>query len=94
MPAKLMTATHVFVRIDAVKPPLTPPYTGPYLVHARKEKAFKLKIRNTLEWVSIDRLKPAYLLDDDQPDVSFSRAGRPLRGRHLSQGGSTVAAPV
>ena len=94
LPANLSTATHVFVRVDAVKPPLTPPYTGPYLVHSRKDKAFQLKIRNALEWISIDRLKPAYLLDDDHPDISFSRSGRPLRGRQLAQGGSTVAVQV
>ena len=94
LPADLKTATHVFVRVDAAKPPLTPPYTGPYLVLEKKEKVYKVKIRNSSDWISIDRLKPAYLLKDDQPDVTFSRAGRPLRGRHLSQGGSLVVAPV
>ena len=87
LPASLMTATHVFVRTDAVKPPLTQPYTGPYKVHERKDKAFRVKVRNSLEWVSIDRLKPAYLLSDDQPDITFSRAGRPIRACHLSLGG-------
>ena len=90
VPPDLMSSSHVFVRTDAVKPPLTPPYTGPYKVLQRREKTFQLQIRNKLDWFSIDRLKPAYLLENDQPPVTFSRAGRPLRGRQLSQGGSTV----
>ena len=92
MPADLQKSTHVFIRVDAAKSPLTPPYTGPYKVLQRKDKSFKLQIRNSIDWISIDRLKPAYLLQDDQPDVTFSRAGRPLRGRHLPQGGNPVAA--
>ena len=76
------------MRVDAAKPPLTPPYVGPFKVLQRKEKTFQLQIRNTLDWVSIDRLKPAYLLSDDVPDLKFSRAGRPLRGRDLSLGGA------
>ena len=80
-PPDLHTSSHVFVRIDSSRPPLTPPYTGPYKVLQRKPKAFQLQIRNATDWVSIDRLKPAYLLDDDQPQIRFSRAGRPLRGR-------------
>ena len=92
VPQDLHSSSHVFIRTDAAKPPLTPPYTGPYKVLARREKSFQLQIRNSTDWVSIDRLKPAYLLDNDQPQVTFSRAGRPLRGRRLSQGGSAVAA--
>ena len=92
LPADLKSASHVFIRVDAAKPPLTPPYTGPYKVLQRKEKSYKLQIRNSTDWISIDHLKPAYLLQDDQPDVTFSRAGRPRRGRHLPQGGNPVAA--
>ena len=91
LPADLKTSSHVFVRVDAAKPPLTPPYTGPYKIIQRGDKAYKLQIGNKDDWVSIDRLKPAYLSDNDQPPITFSRAGRPLSGRHLFQGGSTVA---
>ena len=92
VPDELLKSTHVFMRVDASKPPLPPPYIGPYKVLQCKEKSFKLQIRNSTDWISIDRLKPAYLLPDDQPDIQFSRAGRPLRGRHLSHGGSNVPA--
>ena len=83
VPDALWNSSHVFMRVNATKPPLTPPYVGPYKVLQRKEKAFLLQIRNSSDWVSIDRLKPAYLQPNDVPDLNFSRAGRPLRGRHL-----------
>ena len=87
IPEELKKSPYVFVRVDASKPPLTPPYTGPYKVLQRKEKVFEIQIRNKKDWVSIDRLKPAYLLDNDIPNVQFSRAGRPLRGTPLLHGG-------
>ena len=89
VPADLPISTHVFMRIDKVKPPLTPPYTGPFKVLERKQKAYLIEIGNTKDWVSIDRLKPAYLMENDQPTITFSKAGRPLRGRP-PRGGSTV----
>ena len=58
-PAALLRARHVLVRVDAVKPPLTRPYDGPYRVLERGPKTFKLD-RNGSPWtVSIDRLKAA-----------------------------------
>ncbi|XP_064473233.1 uncharacterized protein LOC135387933 [Ornithodoros turicata] len=57
----LATCTHVFVRVDAVRKPLQPPYTGPYQVVSRTSKFFSLIINGKQEQVSIDRLKPAYI---------------------------------
>lgn len=62
--ADLNTCSHVFLRIDAVRKPLTPPYSGPYKVLDRNSKVFKISINNKICNVSIDRLKPAYILDD------------------------------
>ncbi|XP_037779147.1 uncharacterized protein LOC119575566 [Penaeus monodon] len=59
-------------------PPLTHPYSGPFEVIERKEKAFLLLIKGTNDWTSIDCLKSAYLHDDDPPPVQFSRVGRLL----------------
>ncbi|XP_066947151.1 uncharacterized protein [Macrobrachium rosenbergii] len=39
-PPGLSSTTHVFVRDDAVRPPLTRPYRGPFLVLERNKKAF------------------------------------------------------
>ncbi|CAH8562769.1 unnamed protein product [Dicrocoelium dendriticum] len=51
----------VFIRVDAVRRPLTPPYEGPYQVLSRKPKYFVLNKNGSKESVSIDRLKPAYV---------------------------------
>ncbi|XP_064461812.1 uncharacterized protein LOC135371786 [Ornithodoros turicata] len=56
----LLTCTHVFVRVDAVRKPLQPPYNGPYPVISSTPKHFMLRINGKDDQVSIDRLKPAY----------------------------------
>ncbi|CAH8611522.1 unnamed protein product [Dicrocoelium dendriticum] len=57
----LHTCPFVFIRIDAVRKPLTPPYEGPFKVLSRKPKYFILERNGSKESVSIDRLKPAYV---------------------------------
>ncbi|XP_037504862.1 uncharacterized protein LOC119379628 [Rhipicephalus sanguineus] len=56
----LATATQVFVRHDAVRPPLTPAYDGPFRVLNRTPKTATLQ-NGREETVSLNRLKPAYL---------------------------------
>lgn len=62
----LATCTHVFVRNDIVRSPLVPPYDGPYKVIRRDNKHFTIQMQLRTTVVSIDRLKPAYLLDEDE----------------------------
>ena len=71
----LFSSRHVFVRNDAHRPPLTPSYRGPFVVLQRKEKAFQLDLSGKPDWVSIDRLKPAYT---DATDIGLqqTRYGR------------------
>ncbi len=57
----LSTCTHVFIRHDAVRKPLQPPYDGPYPVLKRTDKHFTIDIRGRHDTVSLDRLKPAHL---------------------------------
>lgn len=64
----LNKCSHVFVRKDAVAPPLTPPYTGPFLVKERGQKVFKLVIKGKDKNVSIDRLKAAYIESDSEQE--------------------------
>ena len=59
IPNDLSTATHVFVRQDAIRKPLRPPYNGPYPVVKRTPKHFTVHINGRNN--SIDRLKPAHL---------------------------------
>lgn len=60
----LATCTYVFLRDDAVRKPLTPPYQGPYKVIERQEKCYKIQLPNRTTVVSMDRLKPAYLYEE------------------------------
>lgn len=72
----LKTATHVFVRHDAVKKPLQMPYDGPFKVIDRSEKFYNINVNGKTKNISIDRLKPAFLPDEDatQHDHSYSAA--------------------
>ncbi|XP_045137160.1 uncharacterized protein LOC123519720 [Portunus trituberculatus] len=65
----LDTCTHVFVRVDAVQHPLSQPYQGPYRVLRRTRKTVTIDRNGTQDAVSMDRVKPAYLLDPAQPQV-------------------------
>ena len=76
LPVGLRTATHVFVRVDAVRPPLTRPYEGPFTVLSRSPdlKTFTVD-RAGRRWViSVDRLKPAFSLSDPLPPVRLRDA--------------------
>lgn len=66
----LPSATHVYVRDDTVRGSLQPAYTGPYEVLQRGDKVFKLRMKGKEQTVSIERLKPAYVLNSDtRPDT-------------------------
>ena len=72
IPAALGTCPAVFVRVDAVKRPLTQPYSGPYSVLERTEKTFTL-LRAGKPWtVSVDRLKPYFLPIMSAPSSTLS----------------------
>ena len=73
MPASLHETQYVFVCHAGYKPPLTPLYKGPFLVLRDSDKAFKIDIQGHYDWVSIDRLKPAYVLPVPR---QFTRKGR------------------
>nr|CAH8819581.1 unnamed protein product [Trichobilharzia regenti] len=57
---RLDDCTHVFVRHDAIRKPLQPPYDGPFKVLSRKDKFFVIDRCGRPDTVSIDRLKAAY----------------------------------
>lgn len=77
VPKTLADSLYVFVRRDSHRPPLTPPYEGPYKVLAHGDKTFLLDYGNRQDHISIDRLKPAFL-DLEKP---VEAAKRPPRGR-------------
>ena len=61
VPNDLQTCAHVFIRRDAVRKPLQPPYDGPFKVISRTPKHFKVDLGNRTDSISIDRLKCAHL---------------------------------
>ncbi|XP_066963176.1 uncharacterized protein [Macrobrachium rosenbergii] len=63
-PPGLSSTTHVFVRDDAVRPSLTRPYRGPFLVLERNNKAFRLALRRKDDWMSVNCIKPSLLEED------------------------------
>lgn len=64
----LASSQQVFLRHDMPSGSLQPPYDGPYPVLNRGEKTFKIRINGRAVNVSIDRLKPAYILEQEEPE--------------------------
>lgn len=62
----LKTAEQVFLRTDALRGGLEPPYTGPYQVVNRSDKTVTIKMTRGPVTVSIDRVKPAYIVSDHE----------------------------
>ena len=65
IPIKLKTCTHAWLKKTTVKS-LERPYAGPYRIHSRnfKNHTLVLNIGNTFETVSMDRVKPAWGIED------------------------------
>ena len=78
VPTNLPTCTHVFVRHDALRKPLQPPYDGPYKVLCHQAKQYTLDINGKRSTISLDRLKPACL-----DHISHQRHPSPLQLRCL-----------
>jgi hypothetical protein len=67
LPEDLLLSRFVLVRRDAVQPPLSPLYDGPYLVLERSLHFFKVQIGTKTETISTHRLKPCHTPEDVQP---------------------------
>ena len=65
----LRDSTHVFLRQDATRRALEPPYSGPHKVMARTDKTLAIVMRGRRVNVSTDRVKPAYLLGGIQHET-------------------------
>jgi hypothetical protein len=71
----LLTAKFVYIRRGAAGLSLVPHYEGPFAVVESGGKAFRVRLGQRVEVVSVDRLKPH--LGSDQPQL----ASPPTRGR-------------
>ena len=67
IPESLQAATHVFVRRGGTNPSLSSPYVGPFRVVSRQANSYRIAIPGSgNESVSIARLKPAFLAEDEE----------------------------
>lgn len=80
---------HVYVQVDSSWHALKPLYRGPYVVRARHSKTLEVDVGGQPQWISIDRLKPAYLLSNSSNCV-MTRSGWVSRPPLFFQGGMTV----
>lgn len=105
VPKDLQTCSHVFLRCDRVRKPLQPTYDGPFPVIAKHEKYFTIKRKCKHINVSVDRLKPAYLLLEEEeaeknlPDFSEDiqpqhSAAKPPPNSRVSKSGRTIRFPA
>lgn len=67
---QLFDSKKVFVRVDRAKKPLESTYEGPYKVLKRSNKYFELEINEKKVTVSIDRLKPAFFIDESKENYA------------------------
>lgn len=86
----LQNCSHVFLREDAVRRPLVPPYSGPHKVLSRTQKHYKILIGERESVVSLDRLKPAYLINDHHTTVDSHTPppSRPSSSKHRNEDSS------
>lgn len=63
---ELATAEHVFLREDASRGAFQPAYTGPHKILQRGDKVFKILVKGKHVTVTIDRLKPAFIVTDNR----------------------------
>ncbi|XP_076178421.1 uncharacterized protein LOC143152324 [Ptiloglossa arizonensis] len=61
---------HNDARVREARRPQRRPATGPYEVVERHPKHFNIRVKDWVVPVSLDRLKPAYLLQDDRQDAT------------------------
>ncbi|GBM40435.1 hypothetical protein AVEN_122648-1 [Araneus ventricosus] len=66
----LENCSHVFQCIDRVKKQLESPYEGLFPVIDRKDKYCTINKKGKHVNVSLDRLKPAYILAEDNPKAA------------------------
>lgn len=63
---ELPHCSHAFVRVDRFRPPLQPPFEGPFKILQRNDKYYKLCMNGKTSTIAIDRLKPAFFAPDTE----------------------------
>ncbi|KOB52383.1 Uncharacterized protein OBRU01_25987, partial [Operophtera brumata] len=68
----LASSTHVFLREEMLRGTFHPSYSGPHEVLQHGDKVFKILVKGKAMTVSIDRLKPAYILSTASPSLELT----------------------
>jgi hypothetical protein len=68
----LDTCTHVFLRQNALRRALEPPYSGQYWILSRRDKMLGLLVCGKPVTVSTDRVKPAYILNGTSGGTDYT----------------------
>ncbi|KOC58841.1 hypothetical protein WH47_01703 [Habropoda laboriosa] len=89
---ELNTTPYVFLRHDATRTPLQPTYDGPYEVLERGSRTFVIKVKDKPTRVTIERLKPADILNEDR--VEETDGPEPAGGDITSISSPTADLPV
>ncbi|XP_045448264.1 uncharacterized protein K02A2.6-like [Melitaea cinxia] len=88
---ELATTDHIFLREDASRGSLHPAYSGPHKVLSRDDKVFKILLKGKEVTVSIDRIKPAFILPD--PTNSEPEPLPNVQKEHTTRSGRRVHFP-
>ena len=103
VPSDLNSASHVYVRRDGYKPPLTRPYLGPFPVISRAPKHFTVDMNGKETTISLDRLKPAKIESasrnepspqDDTPPPQSPHQEQPVPKPVSTRSGRSVRTPT
>lgn len=92
LPKDIATSSHVFLRVDKLKPALCPPYTGPHRVVERKGRYFIIELNGRESKVSIDRLKPAAVFV--QPEHMQTTSDETMDRQAISRNSSSKPKPA
>lgn len=68
----LVSTNYVFTKINGLKPSLTPRYEGPFKILEKHQKYFVIYKNNKPTTLSIDQLKPAFMLNEDINSINKS----------------------
>ena len=84
----------MWIRRGSPKQLLQQPYDGPYEVVSRKDRTFVVHVNGRNVTVSIDRLKPAYLMTEDGTTSTSTSVTTADEQAHTSAATSREDAPA
>ena len=62
VPTALADCSHVYVRVDGVRQPLSTPYDGPFRVIRRNDRCYEVDVNGQRQWSSMARLVSSQLI--------------------------------